>query len=71
MTDQITKEKPDAGQNSEPEFTVGQLVSVYWDRLGEITKILAGGYYEVWVEGDDRLGSGFHPVHQNSLEAIR
>lgn len=53
-----------------PGFQVGQLVSVRWDRLGEVTKILTGGYYTVWVEGDDRLGSDFHTVHASNLEAI-
>jgi hypothetical protein len=54
-----------------PEFSVGQLVSVDWERLGEITEVLPGGYYRVWVEGDDRLGSSFHTVFRTRMELVK
>lgn len=51
------------------EFKVGQLVSVEWDKLGEIMEVLPDGYYAVWVE-QDYCTSERKTVHQSKLESI-
>lgn len=50
--------------------TFGQLISVDWDKLGEVTEYLWDGFYRVYVEGDYPGKSIYATVHQNRLEAV-
>lgn len=52
------------------KFSKGQLVSVDWERLGEIEEVLPNGYYRVWVEGEYQGGAS-HTIFQSHLELFQ
>lgn len=66
---QANQSQPNAARDEVPEFKIGQLVSVDWDKLGEITEYLWNGYYRVWIEGD-RPGMQYATVHAKRLDVI-